>query len=108
MKPSPVPWFRSFLGHDPLPALRQLKTPALALLAELDHHAPAAAQEPLLEGAWSTHPDALIQILPGHNHLFQQAETGLPEEYARIEETFSEEALGTILHWLEERLLESP
>ncbi|MEN3000382.1 MAG: hypothetical protein ABDI19_00895, partial [Armatimonadota bacterium] len=39
--------------------------------------------------------------LPRLNHLFQKSETGLPAEYAKIEETFNPEALKIIGDWLE-------
>ncbi|HET7361347.1 MAG TPA: alpha/beta hydrolase, partial [Salinimicrobium sp.] len=34
------------------------------------------------------------------NHLFQESETGLPNEYARIEQTFSPKALEYIANWI--------
>ncbi|MEZ4999562.1 MAG: hypothetical protein R2727_02375 [Bacteroidales bacterium] len=33
--------------------------------------------------------DVTLEILPGLNHLFQRAGTGLPDEYVKIEETIS-------------------
>jgi hypothetical protein len=39
-------------------------------------------------------------ILPGLNHLFQNCETGLPNEYGIIEETFDPEALEIISEWI--------
>jgi hypothetical protein len=41
--------------------------------------------------------------LEGLNHLFQNAETGAVSEYARIEETFSPEAIDLITGWILER-----
>ena len=38
--------------------------------------------------------------LEGLNHLFQNAETGAVSEYARIEETFSPEAIDLIIAWI--------
>lgn len=37
---------------------------------------------------------------PNLNHLFQECQTGLPEEYASIEQTFSPKALEEITKWL--------
>lgn len=39
--------------------------------------------------------------LPNLNHLFQECKTGLPKEYATIEQTFSPVALAEILKWLQ-------
>jgi len=44
-----------------------------------------------------------IRVLPGLNHLFQTAETGAPDEYARIEETMAPEALSTVAAWVLDR-----
>jgi hypothetical protein len=41
--------------------------------------------------------------LPGLNHLFQTAGTGSPQEYGRIEETFSPAALEIISDWIAAR-----
>ena len=41
-----------------------------------------------------------IVALPGLNHLFQHAETGLPAEYIKIEETFSPEVLALMTSWI--------
>jgi hypothetical protein len=39
--------------------------------------------------------------LPNLNHLFQECKTGLPNEYATIEQTFSTTALTEILNWIQ-------
>jgi len=38
--------------------------------------------------------------MPGLNHLFQTAKTGLPTEYAQSEETISPVALDKIATWI--------
>ena len=38
--------------------------------------------------------------MPGLNHLFQTAKTGLPAEYGIIEETFSPKALEIMGDWI--------
>ena len=38
--------------------------------------------------------------LPGLNHLFQTAETGLPSEYRTVEETMSPRVLDLIRDWI--------
>lgn len=48
--------------------------------------------------------DYTIKLLPGLNHLFQDAKTGSPTEYAQIEETISPKALKVIGDWIEERV----
>jgi hypothetical protein len=41
--------------------------------------------------------------MPGLNHLFQHAQTGLVDEYARIEETMAPEVLERTAAWIRER-----
>lgn len=45
----------------------------------------------------------VIKEMKGLNHLFQHSETGSPSEYAKIEETFSEEALKLIVDWIKKQ-----
>lgn len=96
------PWFRYFLIYDPRPTLAAVKVPVLALAGSLDLQVPAeeniAALRETLEKAG--HQDHTLLILPGLNHLFQEAETGAPGEYARIEQTFAPVALETITDWI--------
>ena len=47
--------------------------------------------------------DVTVEQLDGLNHLFQTAETGAVSEYARIEETFSPDAIDLITEWILER-----
>jgi hypothetical protein len=100
------PWYRFLRQYDPIEALRRLDIPALALYGERDLQVPPTQSVPLLEEAWEDHPDATIHVLPGLNHLFQHAETGLLSEYAVIEETFAPEALEMIGSWIEVRFVE--
>jgi fermentation-respiration switch protein FrsA (DUF1100 family) len=99
------PWMKYFLVYDPLPALRELSIPVLALNGEKDTQVPPTENllptaEALQEGG---NPDVTAEVLPGLNHLFQTAATGAPSEYAGIEETFSPEALAKIADWIAER-----
>lgn len=41
-----------------------------------------------------------IKELPNLNHLFQECKTGLPTEYASIEQTISPTALEEISSWV--------
>jgi fermentation-respiration switch protein FrsA (DUF1100 family) len=96
------PWFRSFLTYDPRPALMKVKCPVLAINGEKDLQVPpkenlGAIGEALKAGG---NEKVTILELTGLNHLFQTAETGLPIEYGRIEETISPSALEIIGNWI--------
>ncbi|MDD3631910.1 MAG: alpha/beta hydrolase, partial [Atribacterota bacterium] len=96
------PWFRYFLIYDPAPTLSKVKCPVLAINGEKDLQVPpsenlSAIEEALIEGG---NKDFVIKEFPGLNHLFQTAETGSPDEYARIEETISPVVLKYISDWI--------
>jgi fermentation-respiration switch protein FrsA (DUF1100 family) len=97
------PWMRFFLAYDPAPALENLDIPILALIGSLDVQVSAEENIPALEAALEDNGDATVADLEGLNHLFQNAETGAVSEYARIEETFSQEAIDLITAWILEQ-----
>ena len=83
-----------------------LKCPVLALNGEKDLQVPAkenlkAIKNALIQGG---NDKGTIKKLPYLNHLFQECETGLPNEYAIIEQTFSPIALNEITNWLLKQL----
>ena len=45
-----------------------------------------------------------IKELANLNHLFQESNTGSPNEYATIEQTFSPIALNEILRWIQAQI----
>jgi fermentation-respiration switch protein FrsA (DUF1100 family) len=96
------PWMRYFLSYDPLPELRALEVPVLALWGEKDTQVPPDGNLGPVEAALaeSGSPDATVEVLPGLNHLFQTAGTGAPAEYVTIEETMAPVALETIGNWI--------
>ena len=98
-------WFRHLLLHDPAPVLKKVRVPVLALFGAKDLQVPPAQNAPAVEAALRAgkNKDFTVEVLPELNHLFQHAKTGLVDEYARIEETLSPEALDRIGKWIGER-----
>jgi pimeloyl-ACP methyl ester carboxylesterase len=93
-------WFRYFLSYDPVPALRKLRIPVLAVDGSLDLQVPPKEDLAAIKAALAGDRDVTVIELPGLNHLFQTAKTGSPAEYGRIEETLSPAALKTIGDWV--------
>jgi uncharacterized protein len=96
------PWMQYFLRYNPGPVLEKVKCPVLALNGAKDLQVPAKEN---LEGirkalAKGGNKHVTIKELPGLNHLFQEAQSGLPQEYASIEQTFSPTALSEISSWI--------
>lgn len=98
------PWFRFFLAHDPATALRRVAVPVLAIWGAKDLQVPPEQNRPPLESALAAAGNDRVttRVLPGLNHLLQTADTGLPAEYGRIEETVAPEALALISGWIGE------
>jgi len=96
------PCFRFFLDYDPLPNLKAVSCPVLALYGQKDLQVSAKSNLPLVQKAFhdSLNTQAEARELPELNHLFQHAYTGTPAEYAAIEETFSPEALALTVDWV--------
>ncbi|WP_242499365.1 S9 family peptidase [Flavobacterium sp. 140616W15] len=97
-----TPWMVTFLTFNPAPTLEKVKCPVLALNGAKDLQvAPkenlTTIKEALLKGG---NKNITIKELPNLNHLFQECKTGLPQEYATIEQTFAPIALNEILDWI--------
>jgi len=96
------PWFRYFMLYDPAPVLEKVKCPVIALNGEKDLQVLPDQNLPVLEAALKRggNKDVTIVRLPGLNHLFQTAKTGLPMEYGQIEETMSPTMLEPLAKWI--------
>jgi uncharacterized protein len=98
-----TPWNRELYDLDSTPSLSAVQMPVLALYGDLDRQAPPRWNIPILQGTLTGHPDATIRVLPGLNHFFQHAETGLPAEIQAIDETLAPEAMAAVSGWINAR-----
>ena len=96
------PWWVWFAGHDPGPTFEDLQVPLFAAWGSLDVQVDAVMNREGLE-QHATSSALTARIYEGLNHLFQQAQTGAPAEYASIEETMSEELMTDISTWILEQ-----
>jgi pimeloyl-ACP methyl ester carboxylesterase len=105
-----TPWLRAFLAYDPVPALRAVKCPVLALFGEKDLQVPPSQNAGPVEAALKEggNADSVVRVLPGLNHLFQTATTGLPAEYGSIEETIAPAALTAVSDWIAQHTQAAP
>jgi pimeloyl-ACP methyl ester carboxylesterase len=95
-------WFRYFIDYDPAVHLQALRVPVLALTGELDTQVPPGENLPAIEKAVRRGGNKRVTVreLPRLNHLLQTASSGLPTEYATIEETIAPAALEMLATWL--------
>jgi uncharacterized protein len=97
-----LPWQKYFLLYDPRIALKEVRCPVLALNGEKDMQVLPKANLAAIEKALKAggNKDFTIKELPNLNHLFQNCTTGSLDEYGKIDETFSQDALKIIGDWI--------
>jgi fermentation-respiration switch protein FrsA (DUF1100 family) len=97
-----TPWMHYFLKHDPQTALKRVGCPVLAINGGKDLQVAAGVNLNAIQEALEAGGNKAITIaeLPGLNHLFQECETGSPNEYALIEQTIAPKALVLISDWI--------
>lgn len=81
--------YREMLRYDPAEDIKGVRVPWIALNGDRDLQVVAANLDTIKE----LNPQTAVISLPGHNHLFQQALTGLPTEYATAGQTPSDMTL---------------
>jgi pimeloyl-ACP methyl ester carboxylesterase len=99
------PWYRYLMAFDPAPVLTKVKCPVLAINGEKDLQVPPKINLPAIRKGLEAAGNKNFEVveLPGLNHLFQTAKTGLVIEYAQIEETISPVALEKMGVWIGKR-----
>jgi fermentation-respiration switch protein FrsA (DUF1100 family) len=95
-----------FIKYNPALALEKVNCPVLAINGDKDLQVPSkinleAIKKALEKGG---NKNITTKELPNLNHLFQECETGLPSEYATIEQTFSPQTLAVILEWIQQHI----
>jgi len=90
-------WMQTFLQLDPADYLSKVKCPVLALNGNKDLQ---VIPQPNIERIFELCPNADCRLMLGVNHLFQHCNTGSPDEYVLIEETFAPGVMKTIADWI--------
>ena len=86
--------------YDPAATLARLDMPVLAVFGGQDLQIPRLLNYSMLAEGLRHNPRSMVAILPGLNHFLQTARTGLPEEYAAIQETLSPRAMDLVGEWI--------
>ena len=99
-------WMRYFVMFDPTILFETIKCPVLALNGEKDCQVlPEENIRAIKNGLLTAGNDQnQTRILPGLNHLFQNCDTGLPDEYGVIEETFDQKTLDLMAEWIRQQV----
>ncbi len=101
----PSRWGRSFLQFDPHQVLARVDVPVLVLHGSLDKQVDMTSNLQGLKTAFdrANNNRVVFKELKGVNHLLQPARTGMPDEYASIDETVSQKVLDSLSRWLSEQ-----
>lgn len=97
-------WMKFFLSYDPAPALEKLNIPVLALNGSKDMQVSPSQNLPPIEAALKKGGNRkfVIRELPGLNHFFQECNTGMANEYSRIEQTLSPVLLDEVTRFIKQ------
>lgn len=97
------PWMRYFMDYDPAPTLTKVQCPVLVLFGGKDLQVPPKQNEKPMVDALTKGGNQLfkVEIFPDANHLFQQAVTGSPSEYAALKKEFVPGFLEKISGWIQ-------
>jgi hypothetical protein len=95
-------WMINFIRLDPAVYLEKVTCPILAINGNKDLQVPSKENLEVIENIFRKSENTKVKIkeLEGLNHLFQECETGAPNEYATIEQTISPIALKEIMNWI--------
>lgn len=106
VKTERIPWLKYFIATDPAAFWEQVKCPVLALNGDRDIQVYAKENLDAIRKAVRKGGNRKVKVkaLPGLNHLFQHCMECTLQEYARLEETFSPEAIAIITRWLKKTL----
>jgi len=97
------PWMAHFLRYDPAPDLMRARVPVLAVFGGRDLQVTPAINALPVTGALTTagHPRSLVATMPRSNHLFQNADTGLLNEYGTLRDEMNPELIALVCTWLD-------
>ncbi|NMM50670.1 alpha/beta hydrolase family protein [Marinigracilibium pacificum] len=99
-----APWFQRILKSDPSASLRNVECPVLAINGRNDKQILpkenlGAIRQALEQGE---NTSFAIREISGLNHMFQESESGLVDEFSIIEQTFSPIALDVVTNWIKD------
>lgn len=100
------PWMMYFIKYDPAPTLSKVKCPVLAINGSKDLQVPSKLNLPVIKETLQKAGNSKVTTkeYKGLNHLFQKSKTGSPDEYARIEETFSTQVMKDFTKWIKKQV----
>lgn len=103
MRQLSMPYLKHFVTLDVRPLLGDVTCPVLALNGTKDTQVEPESNLGALRNGLSDNTKNSVEAIEGVNHLFQHCQTGSPNEYRDIEETFAPEVLEKLIQWISEQ-----
>ena len=100
MRQLSMPYLKHFVTLDVRPLLGDVTCPVLALNGTKDTQVEPESNLGALRNGLSDNTKNSVEAIEGVNHLFQHCQTGSPNEYRDIEETFAPEVLKKLIQWI--------
>lgn len=94
------PYYKNFLRTNPAQYLPYIVCPILSINGSKDTQVKADTNLNAIQTLATKSRSVTIHEVEGLNHLFVQANTGLPQEYWLLKPGFSEKVLSIINDWL--------
>lgn len=94
------PWLDWFIDYDPTEDIKATRCPVMAVNGSKDVQVLSEMNLSGIERNLRENKKNIVREYPELNHLFQTCQTGLPQEYANIEESFNEQVLKDISSWI--------
>lgn len=100
------PWIQYYMTYDPAPTLSKVSCPVLMLFGALDTQVLASQNQRIMEKVLMGAGNKTVtsKVFDKSNHLFQEARTGSPSEYAFLKPEFDSEFLPFLKSWLTQQL----
>lgn len=94
------PWFFYLFHQQPKKYVKKINSPLYALYGEKDLQVNYYTNIALLKRYLPKNRFHKLESFPSLNHLLQESNTGLPQEYGKIEQTIAPKVLESIKKWL--------
>lgn len=93
-------WMDWFIDYDPEGDIKATRCPVMAVNGSKDVQVLPEMNLSGIERNLRENKKNVVREYPDLNHLFQTCQTGLPQEYSGIEESFNEQVLKDISVWI--------
>lgn len=95
-------WFKSWVETEPVQLMNDLDVPLLAIFGEKDSQILPETNK-VKADSLASNADISLQtvVIPEANHLFQKADSGMPNEYGILEHEFAPGFINEISMWLD-------